>query len=123
VDQTFGENRQTPELFDTYTFPMDKPDVGYPWIKLTHKTETLERGLLFRKCLAYKPCFTLYMQQLKATSARATAIKLPNFMANAGKVVDFLSNDNNRAEQRRNSAFIAAQHKAVAALLKKHKIK
>jgi spore coat protein CotH len=123
ADQTFGENRQTPELLDTYTFPMDKPDVGYPWIKLTHKTETLERGLLFRKCLAYKPCFTLYMQQLKATSARATAIKLPNFMANAGKVVDFLSNDNNRAEQRRNSAFIAAQHKAVAALLKKHKFK
>jgi spore coat protein CotH len=123
TDQTFGENRQTPELFDTYRFPMDKPDVGYPWIKLTHKTETLERGLLFRKCLAYKPCFTLYMQQLKATSAKAMAIKLPNLMVNAGKVVDFLSTDNNRAEQKRNSAFIAAQHKAVAALLKKHKIK
>jgi hypothetical protein len=123
VDQTFGENRQTSELLDTYTFPMDKPDVGYPWIKLTHKTETLERGLLFRKCLAYKPCQTLYLQQLKATSAKATAIKLPNLMANAGKVVDFLSSDNNRAEQKRNSAFIAAQHKAVAALLKQYKIK
>ena len=123
ADQTFGENRQTPELLDTYTFAMDKPDVGYPWIKLTHKTETLERGLLFRKCLAYKPCQTLYLQQLKATSAKATAIKLPNLMANAGKVVDFLSNDNNRAEQKRNSAFIAAQHKAVAALLKQYKIK
>jgi hypothetical protein len=90
ADQTFGENRQTPELLDTYTFAMDKPDVGYPWIKLTHKTETLERGLLFRKCLAYKPCQTLYLQQLKAASAKATAIKLPNLMANAGKVVDFL---------------------------------
>ena len=123
ADQTFGENRQTPELLDTYTFAMDKPDVGYPWIKLTHKTETLERGLLFRKCLAYKPCQTLYLQQLKATSVKATAIKLPNLMANAGKVVDFLSNDNNRAEQKRNSAFIAAQHKAVAALLKQYKIK
>ena len=44
-------------------------------------------------------------------------------LANAGKVVDFLSNDNNRAEQKRNSAFIAAQHKAVAALLKQYKIK
>ena len=123
ADQTFGENRQTPELLDTYTFAMDKPDVGYPWIKLTHKTETLERGILFRKCLAYKPCQTLYLQQLKATSVKATAIKLPNLMANAGKVVDFLSNDNNRAEQKRNSAFIAAQHKAVAALLKQYKIK
>jgi spore coat protein CotH len=123
ADQTFGENRQTPELLDTYTFAMDKPDVGYPWIKLSHKTETIERGLLFRKCLAYKPCFTLYMQQLKATTAKATAIKLPNLMANAGKVVDFLSNDNNRAEQKRNSAFIAAQHKVVAALLKQYKIK
>ena len=123
ADQTFGENRQTPELLDTYTFAMDKPDVGYPWIKLTHKTETLERGLLFRKCLAYKPCQTLYLQQLKATSAKATAIKLPNLMANAGKVVDFLSNDNNRAEQKRNSVFIAAQHKAVAALLKQYKVK
>ena len=123
ADQTFGENRQTPELLDTYTFAMDKPDVGYPWIKLSHKTETIDRGILFRKCLAYKPCQTLYLQQLKATSAKATAIKLPNFMANAGKVVDFLSNDNNRAEQKRNSAFIAAQHKAVAALLKQYKIK
>jgi hypothetical protein len=44
-------------------------------------------------------------------------------MINAGKVVDFLSSDNNRAEQKRNSAFIAAQHKAVAALLKQYKIK
>lgn len=123
ADQTFGENRQTPELLDTFTFEMDRPDVAYPWIKLTHKTETLERGLLFRKCLAYKPCQTLYLQQLKATSARATAIKLPNLMANAGKVVDFLSTDNNRAEQKRNSTFIAAQHKAVAALMKKYKIK
>jgi len=123
VDQTFGENRQTAELLDTFSFAMDKPDVAYPWIKLTHKTETLERGLLFRKCLAYKPCQTLYLQQLKATSAKATAIKLPNLMINAGKVVDFLSNDNNRAEQKRNSAFIAAQHKAVAALIKQYKIK
>ena len=123
ADQTFGENRQTPELLDTFTFEMDRPDVAYPWIKLTHKTETLERGLLFRKCLAYKPCQTLYLQQLKATSARATAIKLPNLMANAGKVVDFLSTDNNRAEQKRNSTFIAAQHKAVAALMKNYKIK
>ena len=123
ADQTFGENRQTAELLDTYTFAMDKPDVGYPWIKLSHKTETIDRGILFRKCLAYKPCQTLYLQQLKATSAKATAIKLPNLMANAGKVVDFLSNDNNRAEQKRNSAFIAAQHKAVAALLKQYKIK
>jgi len=123
VDQTFGENRQTAELLDTFSFAMDKPDVAYPWIKLTHKTETLERGLLFRKCLAYKPCQTLYLQQLKATSAKATAIKLPNLMINAGKVVDFLSNDNNRAEQKRNSAFIAAQHKAVAALVKQYKIK
>lgn len=123
ADQTFGENRQTTELLDTFAFAMDKPDVPYPWIKLTHKTETLERGLLFRKCLAYKPCQTVYLQQLKATSAKATAIKLPNLMANAGKVVDFLSSDNNRAEQKRNSAFIAAQHKAVAALLKKYKIK
>ncbi len=123
ADQTFGENRQTPELLDTFSFAMDKPDVPYPWIKLTHKTETLERGILFRKCLAYKPCQTLYLQQLKATSAKATAIKLPNLMVNAGKVVDFLSSDNNRAEQKRNSVFIAAQHKAVAALLKQYKIK
>jgi hypothetical protein len=102
---------------------MDKADVAYPWIKFTHKSETLERGILFRKCLAYKPCQTLYLQQLKATSAKATAIKLPILMTNAGRVVDYLSNDNNRAEQKRNSAFIAAQHRAVAALLKKYKVK
>jgi spore coat protein CotH len=123
ADQAFGENRQTAELLDTFTFEMDKADVAYPWIKFTHKSETLERGILFRKCLAYKPCQTLYLQQLKATSAKATAIKLPILMTNAGRVVDYLSNDNNRAEQKRNSAFIAAQHRAVAALLKKYKVK
>lgn len=123
ADQTFGENRQTTQLLDTYTLAMDKPDSGYPWIKLSHKTETIERGLLFRKCLAYKPCFTIYMQQLKATSAKATAVKLPNLMSSAGKVIDFYANDNNRAEQKRNYAFIAAQHKSVAALLKQYKIK
>ena len=123
VDQTFGENRETQTLLDTYTFAMDRPGVGYPWIKLTHKTETLERGILFRKCLAYKPCFTLYMQQLKATSAKATAIKLPTLMNNAAKVADFFANENNRAEQKRNLVFLAAQQKAVAALLKKYKIK
>jgi spore coat protein CotH len=123
VDQTFGENRQTAELLDTYTFAMDKPDVGYPWIKLTHKTETLERGILFRKCLAYKPCQTLYLQQLKATSAKATSLKLPTLMTNAAKVIDFYANDNNRAEQKRNLVFLAAQQKVVAALLKQYKIK
>lgn len=123
ADQTFGENRQTPELLDTYTFAMDKPDVGYPWIKLTHKTETLERGLLFRKCLAYKPCFTIYMQQLRATSAKVTAMKLPAVMTNAAKVIDFFANDNIRGEQKRNLAFVAAQQKKVAALIKQYKIK
>jgi spore coat protein CotH len=123
TDQTFGENRQTAELLDTFSFAMDKPDVAYPWIKLTHKTETLERGILFRKCLAYKPCQTLYLQQLKATSAKATSLKLPNLMSSAAKVIDFYANDNNRAEQKRNYAFIAAQHKAVAALVKQYKIK
>ncbi len=123
VDQTFGENRQTTELLDTFTFAMDKPDVAYPWIKLTHKTETLPRGLLFTKCLAYKPCFTLYMQQLKATSAKATAIKLPTLMNKAAAVVNHFANDNVKAEQKRNLVFFAAQQKAVAALLKKYKIK
>ena len=123
ADQTFGENRQTPELLDTYTFAMDKPDVGYPWIKLSHKTETIDRGILFRKCLAYKPCFTLYMQQLKATSAKSTSLKLPTLMTNAAKVIDFYANDNNRGEQKRNLVFLAAQQKAVAALLKQYKIK
>ena len=123
ADQTFGENRQTPELLDTYTFAMDKPDVGYPWIKLSHKTETIERGLLFRKCLAYKPCQTLYLQQLRATSAKVKSMKLTTVMTNAAKVVDFLTNDNNRGEQKRNLAFIAAQHQKVAALIKQYKIK
>ena len=123
ADQTFGENRQTAELLDTYTFAMDKPAVGYPWIKLTHKTDTLERGLLFRKCLAYKPCFTLYMQQLRATSAKVKSMKLTTVMTNAAKVVDFMTNENNRGEQKRNLAFIAAQHLKVAALIKQYKIK
>jgi hypothetical protein len=63
------------------------------------------------------------MQQLKATSAKATSLKLPTLMTNAAKVVDFYANDNNRGEQKRNLVFLAAQQKAVAALLKQYKIK
>lgn len=123
ADQTFGENRQTTELLDTFVFPMDKPDVAYPWIKFSHKAETLPRGILFTSCLAYKPCFTLYLQQLKAVSAKVTSIKLATAMTKAAGVVNHFATANNLAEQKRSLAFLASQQKLVAAILKANKIK
>jgi spore coat protein CotH len=123
VDQTFGENRETKVTLDTYTFAMDKPIVGYPWVQLSHKKDAIERGLIFTKCLAYKPCFTLYMQELRNVSAKATAIKLPTLMVNAAKVFDPFANDDVRAEQKRNLVYLAAQQKRVTALIKLYKIK
>jgi len=123
VDQTFGENRQTPIKGDSYYFAMDAKEVGYPWVMQSHKKPAIPRGMLFQKCLTYKPCKTLYLNELKAVSAKATSSKLSTFMLNSAGLITEFSNADARAEQTRSINWLKKQQSNVAALLKKNGIK
>jgi hypothetical protein len=123
VDQTFGENRQTPALGDDYFFAMDAPEVGYPWVMQSHKKPAIPRGLLFQRCLSYKPCKTEYLTNLKLVSAKATSSNLIGFMTNTAKLVAAFSTDNAKVEQTRSIAWLKTQQTKVAALMKKYGIK
>jgi spore coat protein CotH len=122
-DNTFGEDRASKQPLDSYTFAMDAPAVGFPWIKILNWGNTMKRGVLFTKCLAYKPCLTSYISALKATSAKVTSTKLGNFMTSAGAVVANYSSDGVKAEQARSVQFLQAQQKVVASLVKKYQIR
>ena len=128
TDQTFGENRQTdfipkPIFGDDYFFAMDKPQVGFPWIKGSFNKTVMDRGMLFRSCLAYKPCKTEYLTDLKLVSAKATNIKLVSAMKTASTLIAQYSNPANKKEQVRVQSWVAKQQAKVAALLKTYKIK
>ncbi len=123
VDQTFGENRQTPVKGDSYYFAMDAKEVGYPWVMQSHKKPAIPRGLLFQKCLTYKPCKTIYLTELKAVSAKATSSKLANFMTSTSGLIAEFSNADAKAEQTRSINWMKKQQSNVAAILKKNGIK
>jgi spore coat protein CotH len=123
LDQTFGENRQTTALADDYFFAMDAVEVGYPWVMQTHKKAAIPRGLLFQKCLNYKPCKTEYLTNLKLVSAKATSTNLAGFMQNTATLVRAFSSDNAKTEQTRSINWLKKQQTNVADLMKKYGIK
>ena len=123
TDQTFGENRQTPIALDDYFFAMDKPQVGFPWVQQAFHKSTMDRGMLFQKCLAYKPCKTEYLLQLKAVSAKVTSMKLVTAMKNAASVIKNYTTPDNQLEQMRTWTWVGKQQAKVAALLRLNKIK
>lgn len=82
TDQTFGENRQSSIAGDTFFYPLVSERANQPW------ANNLKRGLLYVKCINYKPCRTQYLLQLKAVSAMATTMKLGEKLSNAAKVID-----------------------------------
>lgn len=123
VDQTFGENRQTSTLGDDYFFAMDAKEVGYPWVMQSHKKPAIPRGLLFQRCLDYKPCKTEYLNDLKLVSAKATSSNLSGFMTNTAKLIVAYSSDNAKTEQTRSIAWLKKQQTNVATLMKKYGIK
>ena len=123
ADQTFGENRQTKVLLDDYFYPMDKPQSGFPWIEQAFKKTAMDRGLLFKRCLAYTPCRVEYLTQLKAVSIKATTTKLVASMKAASTVIAPYSNTSMKNEQVRTQAWVGKQQSKVSALLKLYKIK
>jgi len=125
VDQTFGENRATPVSGDDYFFAMDQPEVGFPWVSdpQFHGKTALPRGMLFQKCLAYKPCKTEYLIDLKAVMVKATTGKLTTYMRATSAQVRPFSTPNALLEQYRTINWVGKQITKVQALLKKNGIK
>ena len=128
ADQTFGENRQTEALGDTFLTPLLSPTSTHPWLP-----RQTARGMLYTKCIAYSVCKTDYLTQLKAVSDMATKMKLGSLMKAATTVINPVLRVQFPAEtgvyeialkeQTRSIAFIASRQKEVAALVKKYKIK
>jgi hypothetical protein len=128
VDQTFGENRATSKLGDTFNTPLLSKTSTHPWL-----SKQTPRGLLYSKCISYIPCRNEYLKQLKATSAMATKMKLGTLMKSAAtrvKPVLAIQYKNRpdllaviTAEQTRSISFITARQKEVSALATKYKIK
>jgi len=82
TDQTFGENRQTAIAGDTFFYPLVSERADQPW------ATNLKRGLLYVKCINYKPCRTQYLLQLKSVSTMATTMKLSAKITNAEKLIE-----------------------------------
>jgi len=127
VDQTFGENRGTEVLGDTFNLPLISDSSPHPW------SRSMNRGMLYVKCINYKPCRTQYLLELKAVSAMATKIKLGAQMRAAAAVIepvlvaqyekDQPSLTLAHKEQARSIAYIARRQAEVKALLTQYKIK
>jgi hypothetical protein len=123
TDQTFGENKQTTALLDDYFFPLDKPQVGFPWVQQAFHKDVMPRGLLFTKCLAYSVCKTAYLLKLKAVSAKVTSSKLVASLKAAATVIDRYSPQDVKNEQARVEAWVGKQQARVTAVLKANKIR
>lgn len=123
ADQTFGENRQTRVLLDDYFFPLDKPSSGFPWIQQSFNKDTMPRGMLFVKCLAYTVCKKDYLIQLKAVSAKVTSSKFVTAMKSASTVISSRTSQPMKNEQVRVQSWIGKQQTRVAAVLKANGIR
>ena len=123
TDQTFGENRLTQTPLDDYFFPLDKPQSGFPWVQQAFHKDVMDRGLLFRKCLAYSACKTAYLLKLKAVSAKVTSSKFVTSMKNAATTIANYSGVAEKAEQVRVQQWIVKQQARVSAVLKANKIR
>jgi spore coat protein CotH len=59
-----------------YNFKMDATSIGYPLIYDNFQIQTKGRGIMFTRCLNYKPCRNQYLDTLKTVKAKAASIKL-----------------------------------------------
>lgn len=123
TDQTFGENRATRDLLDDYFMPLDKPAAGFPWVQQAFKKDTMPRGMLFTKCLAYKTCKVAYLNQLKAVSAKVTSAKFVTSMKSAATTISSYSAADVKAEQVRMQSWIVKQQSRVKSVLKANGIR
>ena len=145
LDNTWGENYfndvkgsrwvksydKPAKLHDDFFFPLDKPTASFPGsfliaynagVKDVDKMTNyqLTRGALFRKCLTYSPCATLYYQNLKKVSDWASETKLTNQMQETSKLIKKYVSTYDQAEQKRVVKWVAKQQANVAKVIAKH---
>jgi len=129
-DQTFGENRWSPVVGDTFDMPMLSDRSDQPWVKDSY------RGRLYVQCINNKACKLEYLKALKAVSAKAASIQLGSKIASAAKVIEptlrsqYSANldtmkylDDVHTEQNRTIWFISNRRIQVADLLNQNGIK
>jgi spore coat protein CotH len=144
LDNTWGENYfndtkstnwvkgyEAPSKYhDDFFFPLDKPTAAFPGsfliaasagVKDSAKMTNyqLTRGALFRKCLIYKPCKTLYFQDLKQVSKWATDTNLTSQMKTTSTLIKPYSSNFDQAEQKRTIAWVVKQQTRIAQALGK----
>ena len=118
-------------LHDDFFFALDKPTASFPGAFLIGyhagvkdvnalTNYQLRRGALFRKCLVYSPCATLYYQDLKRISDWAANAKLTSQMQQTEKVIKHYTSDYAKAEQKRVEAWVTKQQANVGKVLAKH---
>lgn len=129
-DQTFGENRATPVVGDTFEMSLLSERSDHPWAK------DMARGRIYVQCINNKTCKTAYLQALKAVSAKATSMKLADKLATAAMVIEPLLQTQYggypegrkmltdiHTEQKNTIAFVSNMQARVADLLKQNGIK
>lgn len=143
LDNTWGENwfndmpsnkwvkgYEAPVKYhDDFFVPVDKPTAAFPGsfliaanagVKDSKKMTNyqLTRGALFRKCLAYKPCKTLYFENLQKVSQWATDSHITDQMKATSKLIKPYSNTYEKAEQKRTIEWVSKQLAKVQAVTK-----
>jgi ribosomal protein S18 len=80
----------------------------------------LGRGQLFRKCLSYSPCKTLYFQKLQQVSAWATDSNLSQRMLDTAALIKKFTTSYSKAEQKRTSAWVGKQQARIEKAIAKN---
>jgi len=129
---TWVKNYKAPTKYhDDFFFPVDTPTAAFPGsfliaanagVKDSAKMTNyqLGRGQLFRKCLAYSPCKTLYFQNLQKVSQWATDTELSTRMKTTATMIKKFSDAYDKAEQKRTAAWVGKQQKRIASAIKRN---
>jgi spore coat protein CotH len=105
----------TDEAFE-YNFRMDASSIGYPLIYSNFQIQSKGRGIMFTKCLNFKPCRNEYLDQLKETRLAAQRINLTGAIEQISSTLNQTPNWSQIAVQN----WIEMKGKEVDALLNKY---
>ena len=145
LDNTWGENyfndvkgtrwiksyNVPAKLHDDFFFPVDSTTASFPGsFQIAYSSGVTDlnkmtnyqfnRGALFRKCLAYSPCATLYFQDLEKVSNWASSTNLSQRMITQSKVTSKFTTGYAKAEQTRTSKWVGKRQAQIAKAIKKH---
>ena len=75
------------ETFE-YNFKMDATSIGYPLIYDNFGIQAKGRGIMFTRCLNYKPCRNQYLDTLRDVKDKAASIKLKDSVDQIGSMLN-----------------------------------